>query len=194
MGLYFQVHFFRDLAVSPAAFFARLSATAAISLFFVYGFTVASVALPFKLWDTPWQISVVNAIINNSTLPLEGVVLAHLAAYLDPSEPRLEAFCKNLRSWALPETLGFLLLIPLQTYSLAKGVYGYKKSAANCEIAVTQNFANLRNAVRAEENLVQLQKSLINLKGPIASRLKPAVSCAAPEPVVIQAHQYRQNS
>jgi hypothetical protein len=121
------------------------------------------------VWDTTWQISVVNAIINNSTLPLEGVVLSHLAAYLDPSEPRLEAFCKNLRSWALPETLGFLLLIPLQTYSLAKGVYGYKKSAANYEIAVTQNFANFRSAVRAEENLVQLQKSLINLKGPITS-------------------------
>jgi hypothetical protein len=155
--------------VSPAAFFARLSATAATALFFVYGFTVASVALTFRVWDTTWQISVVNAITNNSTLPLEGVVLAHLAAYLDPSEPRLEAFCKNLRSWALPETLGFLLLIPLQTYNLAKGVYGYKKSAANYEIAVTQNFANFRNAVRAATNLVQFQKSLINLKGPITS-------------------------
>ena len=125
--------------------------------------------MPFKLWDTTWQISVVKAIINNSTIPLEGVVQAHLTAYLDPSESRFEAFCKNLRSWALPATLGFLLLIPLQTFNLAKGVYNDKKSAANYEIAVTQNFANLRHAVRAAPDLVQLQKSLIDLRGPILS-------------------------
>ena len=152
-----------------AAFLARLSATAATALFFVYGFTVASVALPIKLLDMAWQISVINALINNSTIPLEGVVLAHLAAYLDPSEPRFEAFCKNLRSWAIPATLGFLLLIPLQTYNLAKGVSNFNKSIANYQIAVTRNFANLRNAVKTAPNLEQLQKSLIDLKGPILS-------------------------
>ena len=51
---------------------------------------MATVALPLKLFDMAWQVSVVNAIINNSTIPLEGIVLAHLAAYLDPSKPRFE--------------------------------------------------------------------------------------------------------
>lgn len=152
-----------------AAFLARLSATAATALFFVYGFTVASVALPIKLLDMAWQISVINALINNSTIPLEGVVLAHLAAYLDPSEPRFEAFCKNLRSWAIPATLGFLLIIPLQTYNLAKGVSNFNKSVANYQIAITQNFANLRNAVKTAPDFAQLQKSLIDLKGPSLS-------------------------
>jgi hypothetical protein len=155
--------------VPSAAFLARLSATAATALFFVYGFTVASVALPIKLLDMAWQISVINALINNSTIPLEGVVLAHLAAYLDPSEPRFEAFCKNLRSWAIPATLGFLLIIPLQAYNLAKGVSNFNRSVANYQVAITQNFANLRNAVKTAPNFAQLQKSLIDSKGPTLS-------------------------
>ncbi len=152
-----------------AAFLARLSATAATALFFVYGFTVASVALPIKLFDMAWQISVINAVINNSTIPLEGVVLAHLAAYLDPSEPRFEAFCKNLRSWAIPATLGFLLIIPLQTYNLAKGVYNFNRSVANYQKTITKNFANIRNAVKTAPNLAQLQKTLIDFNGPSLS-------------------------
>ena len=168
--------------MSLTAFFARLSAAAATALFFTYAFTVASVALPFKLLDMAWQVSVVNAIINNSTLPLEGVVLAHLAAYLDPSQPRFEAFCQKLRSWAIPVTFGFLLIIPLQTYNFTKGLSNYNKSKANYERNVVQGFQSLRNAVINAPTIDELQKRLIELKGPT---LSPADS-GLPLPVLRQ--------
>jgi hypothetical protein len=152
--------------LSSTAFFARLSATAATALFFAYAFTVASAAMPLKLLDMAWQISVVNAIINNATLPLEGVVLAHLAAYLNPSQARFEAFCQKIRSWALPVTLGFLLIIPLQAYNFSKGLSNYKKSKANFEINVVQGFQKLRNVVLTAPTVGELQKGLTDLKGP----------------------------
>jgi hypothetical protein len=156
--------------LSPSAFFARLSAAAATALFVAYAFTVASVALPLKLLDMGWQISVVNAIINNSTMPLEGVVLAHLAAYLDPSQPRFETFCRKLRSWAIPVTLGFLLIIPVQIYNFSKGLSNFNQSKANYERNVVQSFQNLRDVVISAPTVAELQKRLIELKGPPISQ------------------------
>ncbi len=116
-----------------------------------------------------WQISVVNAIINNSTLPLEGVILAHLAAYLEPSQPGFEVFCQKIRSWALPVTLGFLLIIPLQSYNLAKGLSNYYQSTANFERNVGQGFQKLRDAVSSAPTVGDLQQRLVALKGPALS-------------------------
>ena len=143
---------------------------------------MATVALPLKLFDMAWQVSVVNAIINNSTIPLEGIVLAHLAAYLDPSKPRFEEFCKKLRSWALLATLGFLLLIPLQSYNFAKGISNYKQSAANYESTITKNFENIRNAVKTSGSFEELEKQLSELKGPPLS----AASRSIPLPILRQ--------
>lgn len=112
------------------AFFARLAATAARALLFIYAITIAAQALPLKVFAMDWQISMITVITNSSILPLQGLVLAHLAAYLDPAEPRYEVFCQNLRRWALPATLGFLLFIPLQSYNLVKGIRNYRQNAA----------------------------------------------------------------
>jgi hypothetical protein len=155
--------------LSSTAFFARLSATAATALFLAYAFTVAAAALPLRLLDMAWQISVVNAIINNSTLPVVGLVLAYLAAYLNPSQPRFEAFCQQLSRWALPVTFGFLLIIPLQSYNLAKGLSNYNQSKTNYERNVVQGFQSLRNAITKAPTVADLQKRLIDLKGPLLS-------------------------
>jgi hypothetical protein len=168
--------------LSPTAFFARFSAAAATALFVAYAFTVVSVALPIKLLDMAWQATVVNAIINNSTLPLVGVALAHLAAYLDPSQTRFEAFCKNLRSWAILATLGFVLIIPLQIYNFTKGLSNYNQNKINYERNVVQGFQNLRNAIISAPTVPELQKRLIALKGPPIS---PADS-SLPLPILRQ--------
>lgn len=162
--------------MSLTAFFARFSAAAATALFIAYTLTVASVVLPLKLLDMAWQISVVNAIINNSTLPLQGVILAHLAAYLDPSQPRFEAFCKKLRSWSILATLGFLLIIPLQIYNFTKGLSNFNQSKVNFERNIIQGFQNLRNAVINAPTVAELEQRLIELKAPplsAADRTQP---------------------
>jgi hypothetical protein len=99
-------------------------------------------------------------------LPLQGLVLAHLAAYLDPAEPRYEVFCQNLRRWALPATLGFLLFIPLQSYNLVKGIRNYRQNAAKNESTITQTFGDIRNAVERASTTADLQKRLADLNAP----------------------------
>jgi hypothetical protein len=152
--------------LSSQIFFARLAATAAKALFFIYVITVAAQALPLKLLDQAWQMSMINVIVVSSILPLQGLVLAHLAAYLNPSEPRFEVFCKNLCRWALPATLGFLLIIPLQSYNLFKGVRTYSKNAVIYRRTVNQNFGNLRNAVNNSSTVADLNNRLAQLNAP----------------------------
>jgi hypothetical protein len=141
------VHSCRRLMLSSTIFFARWAAKAAMALFFIYAFNVAAVALPIRPFATAWQISMIDVIINNSIFPLLGLVLAHLAAYLDPSEPRFEAFSQNLRSWALLATLGFLLIIPLQAYNLAKEVGSFRQNATTEQRAYIWSFG--KDSVRS---------------------------------------------
>ena len=148
------------------AFFARLAATAARALLFIYAITIAAQALPLKVFAMDWQISMITVITNSSILPLQGLVLAHLAAYLDPAEPRYEVFCLNLRRWALPATLGFLLFIPLQSYNLVKGIRNYRQNAAKNERTITQTFGDIRNAVERASTTADLQKRLADLNAP----------------------------
>jgi hypothetical protein len=152
--------------LSSQAFFARLAATAARALLFIYAITIAAQALPLKVFAMDWQISMISVITNSSILPLQGLVLAHLAAYLDPSEPRFEVFCQNLRRWALPATLGFLLIIPLQSYNFVKGIRNYRQNAAKNEFTITQTFGDIRNAVESASTTADLQKRLADLNAP----------------------------
>jgi len=151
---------------SSQAFFARLAATAARALLFIYAITIAAQALPLKVFAMDWQISMITVITNSSILPLQGLVLAHLAAYLDPSEPRFEVFCQNLRRWALPATLGFLLIIPLQSFNFVKGIRNYRQNAAKNERTITQTFGDIRNAVERASTTADLQKRLADLNAP----------------------------
>ena len=160
---------------SSQAFFARLAATAARALLFIYAITIAAQALPLKVFAMDWQISMITVITNSSILPLQGLVLAHLAAYLDPSEPRFEVFCQNLRRWALPATLGFLLIIPLQSFNFVKGIRNYRQNAAKNERTITQTFGDIRNAVESASTTADLQKRLADLNAP---GLSPADSIA----------------
>jgi hypothetical protein len=152
--------------LSSQPFFARLAATVAKAMFFIYVITVSAKIFPLRLLDMGWQISVVGVVISNSILPLIGLLLAHLAAYLDPSELRFELFCKNLRRWALPATLGFLLIIPLQSYNMVRGVRNYRQSADSYRRTVNQNFGNLRNAVNNSSTVAELKKRLAELNAP----------------------------
>lgn len=152
--------------LSSQIFFARLAATVAKTLFFIYAITVAAQAFPLRLLDMAWQISMVGVVISNSIFPLTGLLLAHLAAYLDPSEPRFDVFCKNLRRWALPITLGFLLIVPLQSYNLVKGVRNYRLNAVTYRRTVNQNFGNLRNVVNNASTVAELKKRLAEMNAP----------------------------
>jgi hypothetical protein len=165
--------------------FARLAATAAKALLFIYIISVVSQAFPLKLLEPAWQISMINVIVNNSILPLQGLVLAHLAAYLNPSEPRFEVFCKNLGRWALPATLGFLLIIPLQSYNFVKGVRTYRQNAVTFRRTVSQNFGNLRNAVNNASTVADLKKRLAELNGPAISEADSLVPLSTLRPVYL---------
>jgi len=87
-----------------------------IGLLGVYVTQVITTAVPLRLRDPAWINGISTILRGASSFPLEAMALILLGAYLGlpAKEPRLITRLRRLCSWV---ALGFLLLIPLQTWA-----------------------------------------------------------------------------
>jgi len=87
-----------------------------IGLLGVYLTQVITTAVPVRLLDPAWITGVFSIIRGASSFPLEALALILLGAYLGlpAKEPRR---ITRLRRWCSWVALGFLLMIPLQTWA-----------------------------------------------------------------------------
>lgn len=152
----------------------------ALVLFLLFATIVVGSALPPKLLDPAWQIALFSALLNTAGFPLVGMGLLHLAADLDPSNERLwnqRCLCARL---AVPVALGFVLLVPLQAFSLWQQsntvLSGRESQLARGERAITE----LRQAVDDATSTADLQRRLQALK---RKPLSPA-ELAMPLPMI----------
>jgi len=143
----------------------RLSVIA-LALFVIYGVRVAAAAIPFRPLDTLWQLSVSSALIEAAAIPLVGLGLLHLAAYLNPDDPALARRRDALARWAIPAVLGFLLLIPVQAYASWSSVATAKARLTTQQTTANRNFALVREAISAATSLEDLQARLQSLQSP----------------------------
>lgn len=86
----------------------------ALALLAFFALTILNGALPLRLLDPTWQLSLIQLLLSQAFLPLIALVLLHLAVVLNPDSPRLRSRRNRYTRFALPAALGFLLLIPLQ--------------------------------------------------------------------------------
>lgn len=144
---------------------ARLSIFA-MALFVIYGVRVIAITLPLRPLDTVWQLSVSSALISAAAIPLVGLALLHLAAYLDPANAALERRRDALARWAILAVLGFLLLIPVQGYASWSTVTAARTRLTTQQTSANRNFALIREAINAATSLEDLKARLQALESP----------------------------
>jgi hypothetical protein len=137
-----------------------------LALFVIYGVRVAAAAIPFRPLDTLWQLSVSSALIEGAAIPLLGLGLLHLAAYLNPEDSALVRRRDALARWAILAVLGFLLLIPVQNYASWSSVATARTRLTTQQTTANRNFALVREAISAATSLEDLQARLQSLQSP----------------------------
>ena len=138
----------------------------ALALFITYLILVAFDALPPRLLDPAWILSLALSFSGNMAIPFAALAFIHVAAWMTPMNNSIQArrnFFGSIARWAM---LGFLLLIPL---------IGYATWAGSNAIKV-QNEIQKNNARKANDSLIkligvatspgELQAGLIALNGP----------------------------
>ncbi len=160
-------------------------ALVALTLFAVYGAAVLASILPPRLLDPLWQLSSTRITVEAAPIPLLGLALLHLAAYLSPANLPLQRRRESLARLAVPVSLAFLLIVPLQgqavwrSYQLANAVSD-QQQASTSERADRVRFA-IEQATSPED----LQRRLLALQRPdLRIQLDPSRFPTIPLPVL----------
>lgn len=155
----------------PGAAAGTVFQSLAITCFFLYAMAVVLGVWPLQLLQAEWQIRCGQLLISQAPLALLGLGFAHLAAYLDPDEPRLQLRLLALRRWSVAVAFAFLLLVPLQVQAFW-GVMRQDRSAVEQQRQqLAAQHRQLRQAIRSAAGPEQLELALERLQGP---RLTPA--------------------
>ncbi len=141
-------------------------ARVAIALFVVFVAVVIATSLPPRLLDPTWQLRFTATLINNGTIAVLGLVLIWLATILHPASGRLRARRDQISSLAVAAAIGYLLLIPVQTYAVWRGVNTANLGQSRQLKTATEKLAQLRTAVKEASSTADLQSRLQALRGP----------------------------
>lgn len=144
---------------------AFLVSWVSITLLVIYTLSVLTALFPLELLTPTWQLRLIGVLVDNGPLALLGFLLLLLAAWLEPSQPRLLRWATRLQSWALLAVLGFLLLLPLQGVAIWQGLANAGSRAAAARQDSQRSITSLRQAVLSATSTADLQARLARLKG-----------------------------
>jgi hypothetical protein len=134
----------------------------ALALLVLYIAATVAALLPPALFNTQWQLRAIRTFVDSAFLPLLGLGLLHLAAYLDPQNLALQNRRRLAARLAVPAVLGFLLLIPLQLTAAWRTVAAATANAARQEARANETFNILRDIIVQAPTLKDLQERLDN--------------------------------
>lgn len=150
---------------------ARRLGAIAIGLFVFYGASVLARIIPLRLFLPSWQLQFAAALIDAAPLALLGLILVHLAAYIDPRNPILRARRQRISSLAIAAALGFLLLIPLNVYAVWTGLSNLQTTRSNVESDAVRRISQFRQIIASATTPEDLQQRLESIGVP---GLKPS--------------------
>ena len=149
------------------------------ALFAAYLLSVCADAFPLKIGDLNWRLNVIDTLVNNATIPLIGLGIAHLAAYLDASRSAALALWRRVSHLAVLASLGFVLLVPIQI-GTSISLYADLSASRFREInRAEQGLMNLAAAIQKSATVDQLDSTLLTLQGSALSdndRTQPLAS------------------
>lgn len=151
----------RDLA-SLLPWFASL-------LLLLYGVGVLGTIIPLQITSPQWQLRLCEALINQVPLVLMGLALAVIGQRWDPQGAVNNRILRWTRRAALPLTLGFALLIPLQG---AASLQILQTTNRNSSALITATERNLK-AARQQINQAGSSTELAAIAEQLPTRLPP---------------------
>jgi len=138
----------------------------AMVLFVLYGVTALAAMVPIQPLDTLWQLKAISTLIDSAAIPLVGLALLHLAAYLDPANSTLAKRRDQLARLAILAVIGFLLLIPGQALASWSTVATARARVTTQLSSANRSFALVREAISAATSVDDLQSRLQSLQSP----------------------------
>lgn len=159
---------------------SRQLARAGLGLLVVFLVTLATTLLPLRLMEPAWQLQTSANLINNGSVALLGMLLIALAAWLAPDDNRLRQRNTLVRRLALAAVVGYLLLIPLQTLALWRGINQGKQELSRQRKAAEARIEAIAKAVDTAKTPEELQSQLQGLPG-APSLPRSQMSASMPE-------------
>jgi len=138
----------------------------ALALFITYLILVAFDALPPRLLDPAWILSLALSLSGNMAIPLAALAFIHVAAWMTPMNNSVQArrnFFGSIARWAM---LGFLFLLPLIGYATWAGSNAIKIQNEIQENTAKNTNDNLVKFIGLATSPSELQAGLIALNGP----------------------------
>lgn len=153
---------------SGAPKLARQLVAAATALFIFFATLVFNMLLPPALLNPAWVLRFATGLIGIAYLPLLGLVLVHLGAYVNPT-PTLDDFRRSLCKWAVIASLGFLMLLPLQVWASWQLINQNFSALDSGKPTSDDPLLPLEKAINAAQDAATLQTQLQILRGPAIS-------------------------
>ena len=138
----------------------------AIALFVIYIITLLATIFPVRLLDTAWQLRFISACLDSAPIPLVALGLLHLGAYLDPGNPVLQQRRDRVARLAILAVIGFLLIVPLQSYAAWRNHALSRTNLARQLTAARDTFDLLQNTITQATSLDNLQARLQATQAP----------------------------
>lgn len=155
-----------DFRGDDATTLARRLEVFAMALFVVYAVRIVAAGFPPRPLETVWQLIVSSTLLDAAPIPLVGLGLLHLAAFLDPVNIPLGQRRDVLARWAILAVLGFVLLIPLQALATWNSLAAAQAQVSRERKTASSNIGVIRQAIGAATSVDDLQTRLQSLQTP----------------------------
>jgi len=150
---------------------ARRLGAIANALFVLYIANVLARIIPVRVLLASWQLEFSASLVDAAPIALLGLILAHLAAYIDPSSPILRQRKQRFSRMAMAAVFGFLLLIPLNVYAVWTGIGNLQATRTKVEADAGRRIDKFREIVSSAASPEDLQQRLESIGVP---GLKPS--------------------
>lgn len=145
---------------------APLLLNGAYALFAIYLAVVVFDLLPVRLLDPLWIITAAGTLANAVSLPIGGLVFAHLAGALAPMEARIHQRRRLLSRLAAWAALGFLLLLPALCWATWRGVTNVQRGSLQQALLIERKAKEIDRAIDVASSPAELRLQMVRLQGP----------------------------
>ena len=144
---------------------ASLLLNLAYALFAVFLVIIVVEAVPLRVFDPDWILTLSATLVNAVTIPLVGLGLVHLAVHI-ASESRFQLIQRRLSRLASWAAVGFFLLLPLLALLVFLNGQKIERSNAVQKDQIEQKAKQIRKAVVGAQTPKELQSAMVALQGP----------------------------